>query len=226
MINRTTNTEVVKDWREVVPIVEPFYERFTGEEIPNLENIVGLFSEQERSDHPEILGICKFNSESKNIKLALCSFEITAHNLFHELLHRAYELEHELTLKYKSAASKNNNCSKDERKKAKKEFHKIIFLHECVAYAGSFVFNSLFLNNKGEYEDPKYQVFPSIGSARQAFLLAELELEKELPGFETRVMYTRQIGVYISAKYQNDPQLWSKLKQLRTLNDLRRLVDG
>ncbi|PIN80157.1 hypothetical protein COV11_04540 [Candidatus Woesearchaeota archaeon CG10_big_fil_rev_8_21_14_0_10_30_7] len=33
------------------------------------------------------------------------------------------------------------------------------------------------------------------------------------------------VGLYLATKYENDPALWKKLKNLRTLEDLTRLVE-
>ena len=138
---------IVKDWREVVPFVEKFYTHFTKESLPELESIVSFFSTPEERISNELTGeysAGRYIIPTRTIKIApLKGFARTSVTLFHELMHRVYDGEERLILA-PYLKKDDVSLSEEERKYATKEYFRLLFLHECVATAGSTFFEKTF----------------------------------------------------------------------------------
>lgn len=216
MIDETLSTEQVKDWREVVPVIRPFYERFFGEPFPE-DLDVKMVSFEELKVHGKII------VSTGEISLATDSMAEVAKTLVHELAHYLFENNSGLGVNY-SETIKNMPRKTMKQDLLFQEYririlrHK--FLDECVART----VEAIFISQQGA--EKEIEIISKKGVEKIIKRYAKendsLSLELGLYG----LVEDAYVGTFLAYKYQNDPNLWSKLKQLRTLDDLRRLVNG
>ena len=92
-----------------------------------------------------------------------------------------------------------------------------VFLHECIAYSVSFAFETYLDNGKLLSRYNKGYV------AMEIWMYESSIADSEKPR-KCIHMYAGEIGRVIGSSYQNDPNLWDKLKNTRSIKDLKRLV--
>ncbi len=219
-MNRVTDNRV-NDWREVIPVVRPFYERFFDEPFPeDLEERVSILKWWE-----EDKGRCYFETRTFAIREHM-SFQLTADTLAHELSHDLYEQEQKL---HGATWTKLKKADSPRKKKIwEKKCGVADFISEVVAYAVSELLNYLHFDRSrfkrveafaGEYYNglSKSAIVNScVGYCRSR------STENHKDG---RYRCAKFLGAYLAKEHKDNPQLWNKLKQLRTLDDLRRLVN-
>ncbi len=210
----------VTDWREVLPIVKPFYERFFGEEMQWGDITLYVMPLDEETGG-------QLNLESGDICInSNIPIENVPKTFVHELAHKKYEEATGIGMTY---AKKTVTRIPFLRAHYRKKHSLNLFLHECIAKTVEFLFSE---------EDVILDCKRLDGSTTKSIRYTSLDIAcsdiefteiygfhyKRLPGQLTaRALF---IGKYLATKYENDPNLWSKLKQLRTLDDLKELVEG
>ena len=215
----TLDTKLVTDWCEVLPIVKPFYERFFGEEMLLRDINLHLADLDE-----ETAG--RTNLESGAIDICLnIPVEDVPKTLVHELAHKKYEEATGIGMFYYEKAKTIIPFLRGHYRR-KKDLN--WFLHECVAKTVGYLFSG---------EDIVFNCKRLDGSTTERTMYATLDSalsdinSVERYGFNNKPLNKQLneramfVGKYLAIKYENDPDLWSKLKQLRTLDDLKELVE-
>ncbi len=230
-----TLENTVTDWREVLPIVKPFYERFFGEEMPELEGVVygpkdltkpNKLSRGAKATLNEyfIQGVPKYSLKYDVIGMpdklrcnAPIDKPLIAQILLHELVHR-YRKE---------------NMTSFEKLQDKilflvpiKKYYFDLLLEECIATTSEFCF--YLSHQRVSYSQDE-------NAKSKAINLIE-ELEEKLDNHKSTDEFDRtldsatesaiqQVSKYLAIAHHSDPDLWQKLKSLRTINDLKELVE-
>ncbi|MBI5066561.1 hypothetical protein HZA97_10115 [Candidatus Woesearchaeota archaeon] len=219
MNEQTLDTRMVKDWKEVLPVVRPFYEGFFGEKVPEDLSI-------EMVPFEELVAHGMSNILTGEMKLAIQSMREVAKTFFHERAHYLFEQNSGLGVKHRQNSVSARTGTPEELSffdnLTLKPFWRHLFLEECVAYTVEAVF--AFQNSaKSMPEEDKISLKSDSNFVIDNYV-NKYSVKKLREGVEERHECII-IGAYLGDKYKNDPQLWSKLKQLRTLDDLRRLVN-
>lgn len=218
MTDQSLDTKLVTNWKEVLPIVHPFYERFFGEPLPDNLNV-------EMVPFEELIVYGMSNILTGEMKLAIQSMRELAKTFVHERAHYLFEQSSGLGEKHRQAISSMPvDASKDLSLLCNyvKPFWRQLFLEECIASTVEAVF--AFQNSaKSMPEEDKISL-----KADSNFVIHNYANKYGVKDLEQGLLERQYIvvGAYLGDKYQKDPKLWDKLKQLRTLDDLRNLVNS
>ncbi len=219
-MNESLDTKLVTDWREVLPVVTPFYERFFGEKIPeDLDVEMGHFRGNKKGDCDHFTG---------KIRLGIYPLDEVADTFIHESTHRLFENESGIG-KIHWNDIKKMSCTESYDKALFELYERVMlrnrFLHECVACT----VESLFVYSDYRDEEVKELIHlvnkSYIKKLIDYYDAPDSNIVELRTGIRVSSGYMDQVGIYLAAKHRNDSELWSKLKQLRTLDDLKKLVE-
>ena len=213
----------------ILSSVKPFYNRFFKEEFPpSLE----LAFVKAIGNDSSTIGIFYRHTGKIEIVFNPSNWGEVAGSIVHELTHLNYERETNLLqesnkllekLKPKSILSWRNNS----RNRDIISIYNNRFLHECVAYCAEHLFLWTFNDDGQAYPRTDTELRESAVKSISSHVLktadhlanSQLQLAKDN-------LYTTAaaVGLSLSILYQNDPNLWDKLKNIRSIKDLNKLV--